>query len=57
MGLLPGTQNSMTERQALLAKARALGMSLAPLRMIPVSELRKRVNARCAGRKEGCQKS
>ena len=34
------------EKRKLLDQARALGMSLAPLRALPVSEVRKRIAAR-----------
>jgi hypothetical protein len=34
------------EKLKLLALARSLGMSLAALRMLPMSEVRKRVDAR-----------
>lgn len=36
------------EKRELLAQARALGMSLAKLRPLPVTEIRKRIAARLA---------
>lgn len=46
MGLLRGSAGRVSERKLLLEQARALGMSLAPLRALPLSEVRKRIHAR-----------
>jgi hypothetical protein len=41
------------EKRKLLEQARALGMSLAPLRVLPVTEVRKRIEARVKQKRHG----